>query len=106
RLNRREYIHTVGDLFAMNMTMFDPTTRFPRDETVAHLDNIGDALKTSGYLLGQYLDAADQVVEKAFALKERPSERTWHFAGNFWQQPELRHHRDIFQLRYLCLYES
>jgi mono/diheme cytochrome c family protein len=48
RLNRREYLNTVGDLFALNMTMFDPTTKFPRDETAAHLDTVGDALKTSG----------------------------------------------------------
>ena len=33
------------------------------------------------------LDAADQVVEKAFATKERPVEKTWKFAGHFVQQP-------------------
>jgi hypothetical protein len=106
RLNRREYINTVGDLFAINMTMFDPTTKFPRDQTVAHLDNVGDALKTSGYQLAQYLDAADQVVEKAFATKERPREQTWKFNGHFVQQPELRSHESVFQYRYLCVYES
>jgi hypothetical protein len=106
RLNRREYLKTVGDLFALNMTMFDPTTAFPRDETVAHMDNIGSALKTSGYLLAQYLDAADQIVEKAFAAKERPREQSWKFAGNFVQQQELRSHGPVFQFRYLCLYET
>ena len=62
RLNRREYINTVGDLFGLNMSMFDPTTAFPRDQIVHNIDNIGYALNTSGYLLAQYLDAADQVV--------------------------------------------
>jgi hypothetical protein len=106
RLNRREYINTISDLFRMNMAMFDPTSGFPRDETVAHQDNIGDALKTSGYLLAQYLDAADQVVEKAFTARERLRDQTWKFAGGFRQQPELRDHAAIFGFRYLCLYES
>lgn len=107
RLNRREYINTVGDLFGLNMTMFDPTTKFPRDQMVLHFDNIGDALKTSGYLLAEYIDAAEQVVEKAFGSNERPREQTWRFAGNFQQQPELRYSHDkVHQFRYLCLYET
>lgn len=106
RLNRREYLNTVRDLFGLDMTMFDPTVRFPRDETVAHLDNVGDTLKTSGYLLAQHLDAADQVVEKAFAPTDRPAERTWTFDGHFVQQPELRSHGELFQNRFMALYES
>lgn len=106
RLNRREYVNTVGDLLGLNMLMFDPTTKFPRDEMVAHLDNIGDALKTSGYLLAQYLDAADQVVEKAFAVTERPKEQTWRFTSDFRQQPELRQHREANGFRFMALYET
>ena len=26
RLNRREYLNTIGDLLGLNMTMFDPTS--------------------------------------------------------------------------------
>ncbi len=107
RLNQREYLNTIGDLFALNMAAFDPTTKFPRDQVVEHLDNIGDTLRTSSYLLGQYLDSADQIVEKAFSLKERPEERTWRFNGNFKQQPELAPpHGKVFNYRYLCLYET
>ena len=107
RLNRREYLNTVGDLFGLNMTMFDPTTKFPRDQTVMHMDNVGDALKTSGYLLAQYIDAADQVVTKAFASMERPREQTWTFTGDFKQQPELRYsHGKVHNYRYMCLYET
>jgi hypothetical protein len=68
RLNKREYLQTVGDLFALDMRLFDPTTKFPRDQMAEHLDNLGDVLQTSGYLLAQYLDAADQVVD-AIALE-------------------------------------
>lgn len=107
RLTRREYLATIADLFAMDMSMFDPTDRFPRDNTVEHLDNVGDALVTSGYLLEQYLDAADSVVEKAFSAIEQPEERQWSFDGHFRQQPELDGaHKEAFNYRYLCLYDS
>lgn len=107
RLNRREYLRTVGDLFGIDMTMFDPTTNFPRDNTVENLDNVGDVLVTSGYLLEQYLEAADAVVEKVFAEIERPREQTWTFDKHFFQQPELRAaHEATFKHRYMCLYDN
>ena len=107
RLSRREYLATIGDLFQMNMLMFDPTERFPTDQTVEHLDNVGDTLIVSGYLLDQYLEAADRIVEKALPSLERPSEQTWRFDGNFKQQPELNSaHKEAFGYRYLCLYDS
>ena len=62
RLNRTEYLRTIGDLFSLNMAAFDPTTKFPRDQSSEHMENLGDVLQTSGYLLDQYLDAADAVV--------------------------------------------
>jgi hypothetical protein len=107
RLNRREYLNTIGDLFQLNMGTFDPTSKFPRDQTVHNMDNIGDALVTSSYLLEQYLDAAHQVVEKALDMRERPKEQSWTFNSNFHQQPELEYsHRAAYNFRYLCLYET
>jgi hypothetical protein len=106
RLNRREYLSTISDLFAMNMGAFDPTTKFPRDQTAEHMDNLGDVLRTSGYLLDQYLDAADAIVEKAFAVQQRPEMRTWILNKNFQQQQELSYsHGRVFNFRYLCVYE-
>ncbi|MCB1236951.1 MAG: DUF1592 domain-containing protein [Verrucomicrobiae bacterium] len=106
RLNRREYLNTVGDLFALNMGAFDPTDRFPRDQIAANMDNTGDALAMSGYLLDRHLDAADRVVEKALGPDERPAAREWRFDGDFQQQQELSYpHRKVFNHRYLCLYE-
>ncbi|MCB1279840.1 DUF1592 domain-containing protein [Prosthecobacter sp.] len=106
RLNKREYINTVGDLFALDMRLFDPTTKFPRDQMAEHMDNLGDVLQTSGYLLAQYLDAADQVVEKAFSVAERPQKKTWRFDGNFRPQQEHTYpHGRVYNNRYLCVYE-
>ncbi len=107
RLNRQEYLNTVGDLFGINMTMFDPTTAFPQDQTVEHLDNIGDTLRTSGYLLSQYLEAADAVVEKALRDTPPPAEKTWQFTDNFYQQPELRYsHTKVHDNQFIGLYEG
>lgn len=106
RLNRREYLNTVSDLFALNLSMFDPTTKFPRDQSIQHMDNIGDTLKTSSYLLAQYVEAADQIVEKALSTPQPPPERTWRFTDNFQQQPELRSHRVVHNFRFMALYES
>lgn len=107
RLNKREYLNTIGDLFGMSMAMFDPGAAFPRDQISANMDNIGDALVTSGYLLEQYLDAADRIVEKALQLEARPEMQTWSFRGDFRQQQELDYaHKQIYGQRYLCLYET
>lgn len=114
RLTRREYRNTVGDLLGIDMTMFDPTIEFPAENLSNHFDNIGDALVTSGYLLEQYLDAADQCIEKALpealsksTAKQSPSSpQEWVFNNNFEQQSELKGaHRYAFDLRYMVLYD-
>ncbi|MCA8995172.1 MAG: DUF1592 domain-containing protein, partial [Planctomycetaceae bacterium] len=89
RLNAREYRNTVRDLLRLNMTMFDPTASFPRDQTTEHLDNVGETLVTSGYLLAKYLSAADHVVSKAMTPATLPEARTWTFRDRFRQQPEI-----------------
>jgi mono/diheme cytochrome c family protein len=89
RLNSREYKNTVRDLLHLNMTMFDPTVSFPRDQTSDHLDNQGGTLVTSGHLLARYLTAADQVIQKAMTPREKPAVKTWAFRDGFRQQPEI-----------------
>jgi hypothetical protein len=106
RLTRREYRNTVGDLLAIDMTMFDPTIEFPADNLSNHFDNFGDALVTSGYLLEKYLDAADRCVEKALASQPVPAPQEWIFEENFLQQNELNAaHRYAFENKYLMLYD-
>ncbi|MCC6508199.1 MAG: DUF1592 domain-containing protein [Pirellulaceae bacterium] len=118
RLTQREYRNTVRDLLGIDMTMFDPTIEFPKDNLSNHFDNIGDALVTSGYLLEKYLDAADRCIEKALPTSQtEPPERDaiakpdsapreWVFNSNFGQQNELKTaHRYAFDLRYMVLYD-
>jgi hypothetical protein len=106
RLNRREYLNTVGDLFSLDMRLFDPTQKFPKDQMAEHLDTLGDVLQTSGYLLSQYLEAADAVVERAVPSLPRVAERSWQFSRNFIPQAEHTYpHRKVFNNAFLVLYE-
>lgn len=106
RLNSREYRNTVRDLLKIELTMFDPADAFPRDQQIEHLDNIGEELVTSGYLLQQYLAAAEKVMEKALTPKRRPAVRTWAFHDNFHQQPEIDQvHRKTNQFEFMTLFE-
>lgn len=105
RLNQREYRNTVRDLLGVDMTMFDPSLGFPRDAS-GSFDTIGDSQVMSAHLLESYFQAAEQSVGRAFESVQRPSEQSWHFAGDFFQQPELSSgHRKAFDNRYLCLYD-
>lgn len=106
RLNAREYRNTIRDLLKLNMTMFDPTAGFPRDQTSEHLDNVGETLVTSGHLLAKYLEAADQSVEKALYPLRRPQVRTWVFRDGFRQQPEIDQvHGRTNRFEHMTLYD-
>lgn len=107
RLNRREYRNSIRDLLQIDISSFDPTQSFPRDQADHHLDTIGDRLVTSAYLLDQYIEAADQIIEKVFADSERPPQKTYRFTGNFRQQPELdRALQDWANYEFIALYET
>lgn len=106
RLNRREYLQTISDLFDMDMSMFDPTSTFPSDSRDAAFDNFGDALVTSSYLLENYLEAAEAVVQKALADTSDIGVQEWVFRDRFDQQPEINAaQREAFANRFMCLYD-
>ncbi len=106
RLNAREYRNTVRDLLHLNMTMFDPTEGFPREQTAEHLDNVGATLVTSGYLLSKYLSAAEMVINKALLPLERPEVQSWSFHDRLRQQPEIDQvHGKTNNFEHLTLYD-
>jgi len=106
RLNEREYLNTLEDLFSRRVDTFGPTSRFPRDQTAEHVDTLGDVLVTSGFLLDNYFEAADLVVEKALGQREKPEVKEWKFEDNFHQGQELSFsHKNVYNYRYLCVYE-
>ena len=106
RMNSREYRNTVRDLLQLNMTMFDPTSTFPKDQTTEQLDNVGATLVTSGYLLARYLEAAEQVIDRALLPIERPPLEKWVFRDGFRQQPEIDQvHRKTNDFEHMTLYD-
>ena len=106
RLNEREYLETVEDLFARRVDTFAPTSTFPTDQTAEHVDTLGDVLVTSGFLLDNYFLAADQIVEKALGPVEKPELKEWVFKDKFQPGAEMSYsHKAVFDNRYLCVYE-
>jgi hypothetical protein len=63
RLNRLQYNNTIRDLVGVD---FQPADDFPADDIGAGFDNIGDVLSISPVLLEKYLEAAEQIIDRAF----------------------------------------
>ncbi len=106
RLNAREYQNTIRDLLHLDMTMFQPTASFPRDQTTEHLDNVGETLVMSSHLLAGYLEAADKIINKAIFPLEKPPVQTWVFRDGFDQQPEIDQvHRKTNRYEHMTLYD-
>lgn len=106
RLNAREYKNTIRDLLHLNTSIFDPTTTFPKDQTVHHLDNVGDTLVTSGHLLARYLEAAELAIDKTLLSAKKPRERKWFFTDDLRQQPEIDQvHKRTTRFKHLVLYD-
>ncbi|HSH95660.1 MAG TPA: DUF1592 domain-containing protein, partial [Roseimicrobium sp.] len=106
RLTKREYEVTLETLMGRRLDTLGLTAEFPKENTSRHMDNIGQTLVTSGFLLDQYFQAADRLVESRLNRPETPA-KTWHFQGNFRQYEELEgSHKAAFNFRYLCLYEQ
>ena len=106
RLSNREYENTLTTLFGRRVDTLGLTADFPKDKTSHHLDNIGDALVTSGFLLDQYFQSANRLVESRLG-KPAMEPKTWHFTKNFKQYEELSGpHKEALDYKFLCLYEQ
>jgi hypothetical protein len=106
RLSHREYEATLATLFDRRVDTLGLTVDFPRDGAEGHMDNVGESQVTSGFLLDQYFQAANRLVELRLG---RPAmePKTWHFTDNFKQYEELSGpHRRAFNYEFLCLYEQ
>ncbi len=77
RLNRIEYNNTVRDLLRVD---FRPADDFPADETGYGFDNLGDVLTVPPLLLEKFLDAAEQIADRA-VRSHSPLHSRIRFAG-------------------------
>src|SRR5262249_53125591 len=69
RLNRAEYENTVRDLLGVDIDLKDV---LPSDTPVNGFDNGAEALHVSSFLMEQYLEAADKVLDAAVVNGPRP----------------------------------
>ncbi len=106
RLSNREYENTVATLFGRRVDTLGLTADFPKEKSSEHIDTIGKSLVTSGFLLDQYFQSANRLVELRLGKPATPAQ-TWVFNSHFVQYEELQGpHKSAFNFRYLCLYEQ
>jgi hypothetical protein len=106
RLTKREYEVSLATLFGRQIDSLGLTAEFPKELTSQHMDNIGSSLITSGFLLDEYFQAANRLVEMRLN-KPRLKPKHWHFKGKFRQYEELMGpHYNAFKFNYLCIYEQ
>ena len=106
RLSNREYENTLEALFGRRIDTLGLTADFPKEKTARHLDTIGQSLVTSGFLVDQYFQSANRLVETRLG-KPATTPKTWTFNKNFVQYEELTgSHKSAFNFRYLNIYEQ
>ena len=106
RLSNREYENTLATLFGRRVDTLGLTAEFPKEKTARHLDTIGQSLVTSGFLLDQYFQAANRLVETRLG-KPTNVKLDRRFNKNFIQYEELTgSHKSAFNFRYLNVYEQ
>lgn len=106
RLSSREYENTLAVLFGRRVDTLGLIADFPKEKTTGHMDTIGKTLVTSGFLVDQYFQAANRLVETRLGKPETEPE-DWKFNGHFVQYEELSgSHKSAFNYRYLNLYEQ
>lgn len=69
RLSRAEYANTVRDLLGVSVDLED---LLPLDTSTSGFDNSAEALHVSSYLMENYLEAADRVLDAAIVNGPRP----------------------------------
>jgi len=106
RLSNEEYENTLQTLFGRRIDTLGLTADFPKEKTSGHIDTIGASLITSGFLLDQYFQAANRLVEARLGGSQIEPQ-SWHFTDNFRQYEELTgSHQSAFNFEFLCLYEQ
>lgn len=69
RLNRAEYINTVRDLLDVRVDLED---LLPPDTSASGFDNSSETQHVSSYLMENYLEAAERVLDAAISHGKRP----------------------------------
>ena len=82
RLNRTEYRNTIRDLLRLEICD-DLTSEFPGDQRDHGFATNGEKLVTSSFLLRKYLEAAEEVIDRAVHFESRPETQVWKMTPPF-----------------------
>jgi hypothetical protein len=96
RLNRTEYQYAVEDLLGVP---YDTRQIFPADDTGYGFDNIGDVLSISPLLMEKYLQAAEEVVNRALpnaAVNPQPTKEADGAKPTPAEVPKTKGYRLVF----------
>ena len=107
RLNRLEYRRTMGDLLGLDVSLWNPAATFPEDETDHGLDNVGETLMTSDFLLRQQLTVATEALTRTIQFGPRPRLQRLAVtppAPHYKQTALTRHHWSVNSQEYLALF--
>ena len=77
RLNSWEYQQTIGELFGLNVEVWNPAEDFPEEVKVHGFDNNGAELVTSGRLMDHYFIAAEEAIRRSTQFGPRPVSRKY-----------------------------
>ena len=100
RLSSREYENTLAALFGRRVDTLGLTADFPKEKTFQHMDTIGKSLVTSGFLVDQYFQSANRLVEarlgkpatepKSWLPAETPKWPRWRRKRSFRSKSSCR----------------
>ena len=84
RLNSWEYRQTIGELFGLNVDVWNPAEDFPEEVKVHGFDNNGAELVTSGRLMDHYFIAAEEAIRRSTQFGPRPVSRKYAQQSPFY----------------------
>lgn len=96
RLNRLEYEYTIEDLFGVRG---DYAQGFPADAAADGFDNNGAVLTLSAEQIGQYLQAAQFVLDRAIQTGPRPKTNKAAFTLHDFNQEAWKRHEEQIERR-------
>ena len=84
RLNRAEYDNTIRDLLKVDTELLSPSRNFPADGKKHNFANNGETLQVSDFHLKEYIAAAQEVIDEAVWVGEKPSPEKFVFKPPFY----------------------
>jgi len=91
KLNRLEYRNSIRDLFGVD---YKPSANFPGDDVGHGFDNIADVLSLPPILMEKYLDAGEEITQRAIVDPKKPPVNISLSGPSLNCSPDVSHESD------------